>query len=103
MYTLSIACQEDTRRPPFQTIAQAFKLGGAVFQKRSYTPHAAAAGEVARIGSSKHFLRRPLASAPAGGPGVPLALAAPPAHCGSPAGAARSKVERALDKRLGIG
>jgi hypothetical protein len=27
---LSVACQEDTRRPPFKTIAQAFKLGDAV-------------------------------------------------------------------------
>ena len=37
MCTLSVACQEDTRRAPFKTISQAFKWGGAVLQKRSHT------------------------------------------------------------------
>jgi hypothetical protein len=37
MFALSMVCQEDTRRPPFKTISQAFKWGGAALQKRSYT------------------------------------------------------------------
>src|SRR5262249_38730355 len=44
MYTLSMACQEDTRRAPFKTIPEAFKWGRVVLQKRSHTVHAAAAG-----------------------------------------------------------
>jgi len=44
MFALSVACQEDTRRPPFKTIAQAFKWRDAVLQKRSHTGQAAAAG-----------------------------------------------------------
>src|SRR5215510_8516527 len=34
-----MACQEDTRRPPFKTISQAFKWRGTVLQKRSYCLH----------------------------------------------------------------
>lgn len=37
MCALSMACQEDTRRPQFTPISQAFKWRGAALQKRSYT------------------------------------------------------------------
>src|SRR5262252_10764347 len=47
MCAWSMRCQEDTRRAPFTTIAQAFKWRSAVLQKRSHTVQAAAAGEEA--------------------------------------------------------
>src|SRR5262245_2325708 len=45
IFALSMACQERTIRPPFKTIAPAFKLGAAAPWERLNTVKAVAAGE----------------------------------------------------------